>query len=34
MEVVRVIEMQATSQKIEIVTDLPKKFILGDKQRV
>lgn len=26
--------MQAASQKIELITQLPKKFILGDKQRV
>lgn len=31
MEVVRVVEMQAASQKITIETKLPKKFILGDK---
>lgn len=31
LEVVRVVEMQAASQKIEIQTQIPKKWIFGDK---
>jgi len=34
IEIVRVVEMQASSQKTEIKIDLPKKFIFADKQRI
>ena len=33
-EVVRVVEMQAASQKTDIHVNLPKKFIFADKQRI
>ena len=34
MEIVRVVEMQAASQKTEIIVNVPKRFIYGDKQRI
>jgi hypothetical protein len=34
IEIVRVVEMQAASQKTEIIVNVPKRHIFGDKQRI
>ena len=34
LEIVRVVEMQASSQNTDIQINLPKKFIVADKQRI
>ena len=34
LEILRVVEMQASSQKTDIQINLPKKFIVADKQRI
>jgi hypothetical protein len=34
LEIVRVVEMQASSQKTDIHIDLPRKCVIADKQRI
>lgn len=34
MEIVRVVEMQAASQMTEIIVNVDKRFMFGDKQRI